>query len=227
MERAKAKRKQERGKLKKRMVGYSLAAGAALAAGGPAAADIVYSGPLSIDFGATHGAKQVTLEGTSADIWLTGWAQPGVSKLAAAKAVWVTTTQTVTTSYYGYTAVKPFAVPLSESASIGPTGGFTGGGWVHLLYYNTYGQWGAWTQDGQAAYLGLRFGLEGGGHVYGWAKIERVSSGNGRLLGWAYQNDGTPIHVGDAGSAPIPEPSGLGLLALGVAGVLGLRRKRS
>ena len=93
--------------------------------------------------------------------------------------------------------------------------------------WNAYGTWGSWTQDGQAGYLGLRFALEGGGHAYGWAKIERVSSGNARLLGWAYEDSGRSIHITGTGEAPVPEPSGLSLLALGAAGVTAMRKKRA
>ena len=52
---------------------------------------------------------------------------------------------------------------------------------------------------------------------------------NGRLLGWAYEDSGAAIHIGDTGedSAAIPEPGGLALLAAGAAGVMTLRRKRA
>lgn len=48
------------------------------------------------------------------------------------------------------------------------------------------------------------------------------------LIDWAYQSvSGESIHVGDKGTTAVPEPSGLGLMALGALGVAALRRRRS
>ena len=222
MKKGKVKRKKERGKLKKRMVGYSLAAG------GPAAAGIVYSGPLSLDFGATHGWHDVTLEGSQTDMRLRGYSYGAGWFLAYVYgSEWLQGREVTVTSSEGDGSVGlKLASRLSESASVGPsvTGTTVNG---ICIYYNQYVSTGDWTQDGQTGYIGFRFDLEGGGQAYAWGLIERLDIANGRLLGWAYQNDGTAIHVGDSGSAPVPEPGGLGLLALGAAGVMGLRRKRS
>ncbi len=51
--------------------------------------------------------------------------------------------------------------------------------------------------------------------------VERLSKDSGKVIDYAYEDDGTKIHVG-----AIPEPiTGLALLALGAAGIARYRRK--
>ena len=75
-----------------------------------------------------------------------------------------------------------------------------------------------------SAYIGFRFDPMGAGLRYGWARVS-VTTGNPSSLTfheWAYESTGGSIQVG-----AVPEPAaaatGLGLLALGAAG---LRRQR-
>ncbi len=73
---------------------------------------------------------------------------------------------------------------------------------------------------------------------YGWAKLSLangpLSTGNNfpalTINGWAYDNSGAQIHMGDQG--PVPEPSttallALGALAFGAKGVRAWRRNRA
>ena len=70
--------------------------------------------------------------------------------------------------------------------------------------------------------FGFRFELNGNLH-YGWGEIE-IFGRQATITRWAYESTpDTDIHVGSTNS--IPEPSGLGLLALGAAGI-GLMRQR-
>jgi hypothetical protein len=62
---------------------------------------------------------------------------------------------------------------------------------------------------------------------FGWVRLSGNSPSDKTVIDFAYDNTGAPIHVG-ALPASIPEPStlSLGLLALGAAGVVALRRRR-
>ncbi|MGA2052311.1 MAG: hypothetical protein ABSH19_03260 [Opitutales bacterium] len=79
-----------------------------------------------------------------------------------------------------------------------------------------------------ASIIGFRF-TEGGNTYYGWANIT-ISTSGVTFNEWGYNADpGAAIPAGeDAG--PVPEPAqssaGLGLLALGAAGVSAYKRRR-
>jgi len=67
----------------------------------------------------------------------------------------------------------------------------------------------------------------------GWAEIRVDDIDSITLLGYAYEDTGMPIRIGDTGNgepgpgpAPAPEPSTLALFALGATGLAALRRRR-
>jgi hypothetical protein len=72
-------------------------------------------------------------------------------------------------------------------------------------------------------FVGLRFNT-GSGVQYGWARLNMDGSpGNSfTLVDYAWGDVGTPITAGQ-----IPEPGSLGLLALGAAGLVAWRKRRS
>ncbi|MEM1223810.1 MAG: hypothetical protein AAGH40_13745 [Verrucomicrobiota bacterium] len=80
--------------------------------------------------------------------------------------------------------------------------------------------------DGVPGFIGFQFNPTGTTTLYGWARIALSSTadpfGQIEVFDWAYEDNGAPIQVG---AIPEPEaaPLGLGLLALGAAG---LRRWR-
>ncbi len=69
-------------------------------------------------------------------------------------------------------------------------------------------------------FIGFRFDIAGSQH-YGWAELN-FNGDQLTITRWAYESvAGRSIDVG-----AIPEPSSLGLLGLGAAGVLAMRRRR-
>ena len=223
----------------KRLAGYSLTAGLVLASGGKAQAGIIYSGPMNQSFGENYGDYDLTMEGTNPEARFHGDTMGGESLKV-----------TRLNDNFSAKAFDMFSIMymLPSSTRIGPndtlndnTAGFF---YFHsLLFYIDSshltvftGPHGHWTQNGQSGYFGFTFDLENesaggaaaGTTVYGWGLVERIDSANGRLLGWAYEDSGGEIHVGDTGSdtSPIPVPSALGLAALGAAGVLSMRRRK-
>ncbi|MAI24708.1 MAG: hypothetical protein CMN75_01630 [Spirochaeta sp.] len=73
---------------------------------------------------------------------------------------------------------------------------------------------------GQTGYAGFRFDLSGL-DVYGWMEVEFASSGEDfTVRSWAYEEDGSGLPAG-----VVPEPSSVLLVALGLAGFAGLRKR--
>lgn len=71
-------------------------------------------------------------------------------------------------------------------------------------------------------YLGLVFNTTDYGVVNGWARVAVPSGGQIFIESYAFETDGSPIHVPNE----IPEPSTLLLMASGAAGLIALRRRR-
>ena len=244
----KNKKERNRKNLTKRLAGYSLTAGLVMASGGNAQAGIIYSGPMDQPFGTDNGDYDLTMEGSDPEVRFWGnnsvyWTGPdswtevriksfGTNRLNDNFKAFIEST--IPWVGYTYKTIKK----LSYSNMVGPntnTPNMYGGSFFrtcrshdHLLGWRWTNTWGSWTSDGQSGYFGFSFELEGSGDtVYGWGLIERIDVENGRLLGWAYEDSGAEIHVGDTGAATpvIPVPSALGLAALGVAGVQAMRRR--
>lgn len=81
-------------------------------------------------------------------------------------------------------------------------------------------------------FFGFTFASTAAATLTGWARIQITSAGglptSMTLIDWAYETDGSAIHVGDTGGSQVPEPATAGLLALGLlaGGASGLRRRR-
>lgn len=105
---------------------------------------------------------------------------------------------------YPYIGCGPKASLLSPGDVVGPSSNFlTGDG--DEYYFDGPG----------TVYLGLSFDVSGT-DPYGYATIV-----NGELISITYDANGNPVTI------RAPEPSALGLLALGAAGVVALRRRRA
>jgi len=71
-------------------------------------------------------------------------------------------------------------------------------------------------------YLGLVFNTTDYGVVNGWARVAVPDGGEIFIESYAFETDGSPIHVPNE----VPEPSTLLLMASGAAGLIALRRRR-
>ncbi len=89
--------------------------------------------------------------------------------------------------------------------------------------------------SGAPGIIGLDISQQGSQHTqndYGWMRLVFTENQSGypetlTAIDWAIQTDGTPIEAGVVpASTPEPGTMGLGLLAVGAAGVTALRRRR-
>lgn len=217
------KKRRSRADLTKRLAGYSLTAGIVLASGGKARAGIIYSGPMDQSFGIDYEDYDLTMEGTNPEARFSGdkmdddtlqvkrlndnfnveadsmnetlYMLPAGSVLGPSN--------TLEHDTYGFFYFHSSFSTMTTSGSL-------------YIAYNTKGNW---NQNGQEGYFGFSFDLENesaggaaaGATVYGWGLVEKTDGVSGRLLGWAYEDSGGEIHVGDTGIPAVPVPSALGI----------------
>jgi len=118
-------------------------------------------------------------------------------------------------------------LPIAAGQSIGTVlpahGAFQANGAAAIFTHNNAG-WSPLTTGTQ--YIGFEFGPTGVSNPqFGWAEVT-IAPGSATIDSWAYQTSpNTPIQAGQ-----VPEPAqsaaGLGLLALGAAGVSAYKRRR-
>jgi hypothetical protein len=129
-----------------------------------------------------------------------------------------------TTRWVGYNAAGyAYANKLAAGANIGPASTFsTPVSGNTTMMFDTYGPWaGAPTIDG---FLGFQFN-DGGSTKYGWVRVSipEITGTNAyrfTVHDWAYESDASAA----IGAGVVPEPTSLGLLAAGAAGLLMRRR---
>ena len=80
---------------------------------------------------------------------------------------------------------------------------------------------------GEIGFIGFKFN-SGSGDQYGWVRIKMGNRADFWLIDYAYADPGEPIRAGQMSSNDIvPEEGSLGGLALGAAGLLAWRKRRS
>lgn len=190
-----------------RLAAAAAAAAAATTTTGEAA--IIYSGlrnapvfPISVNGGFYFDFEWpfASAQGSRPDGW-------DVNPYASGSRVYLNANTAVVLAG-GSAADLAFGTPISAASLFSPNGFF---GEVAI-------------PAGSTGFLGFRFTENSSGNssqtYYAWARLQPGLSGNGQLLDWAYDDSGAPLAAGT-----IPEPDGLGLLALGAAG-LAIRRRR-
>jgi len=122
--------------------------------------------------------------------------------------------------FHGNGTTTLYGAPLAYGTLIGPdqTANPVAGSAVLTGFF--IGPKGTWTA-GQEAYIGLKFD-NGGTPNFGWADITTVSPADITLHSFAYDNTGADIAAGI-----VPEPSQIALFALGAAGLVAYRRRKT
>jgi len=210
---------------------YSLVAGAALVAAGHADAGIVYSGPQNITVDAANPNRSIDFDGSPADfdIRFAGWGTT-YSSWGNSLNIQPNTSNEIVPVDLGKKG--RYAANFAQSAMVDACaywGGSNARNLAWASYTSYYGSGSGGYFLGTSGYIGVRFGPPGD-QKYGWIAFGANSDASvGIITGWAHEDSGDPIHVGDTGGGgePIPEPSGLALLAAGAAGLASMRKKRS
>jgi hypothetical protein len=235
-------------RLRRRLLGYSATAGAALAvAGTPNLADATiisnygFTGPYYVNW--TNNNQLVDLDGNGApfqfhlfsnrvafpDTWYESHRLQLNKTTQYRNGFWYTSAVRhgqwirAASTYTNGARVKR----LSAEAQIGPGDPLwgTGAGQLERQWGDPLGS-GAYEFNGQRGYIGVRFDAPTGTSVlYGWIDLGISADGaTGTIYGWAYEDSGGSIEAG-----AVPEPGTLTALACGVAtaaGVAFLKRRK-
>ena len=207
-----------------RWTAYAAAGAAtALTGVGSAEAAIHYSGPINAVFPAGSSVQQSFALDNAAVIRfvnvLTGSSSGGVALFRLQGAA-------VSNQFRGI-AAGSFRYPERLASNAPVSGGaftnFNANFFATLAYGGGYAN--SQFLGAGVGFIGFRFN-GGGGTEYGWARVNMEGSpGNGfTLIDYAWADTGTQIR---AGQTAIPEPSSLGLLAAGAAGLLAWRKRRA
>jgi hypothetical protein len=219
------KKKDERGKgtkaakssgmgLEKKLITYSVAAGAALAMAQTSDALIHYSGPQSITVDQANPSYSLSLDGAAGKGFVFlhwqgtrsggrySWRDNRL-KPAASTAQWLQ-------SISGYPANLPLGAIVSGSARSGfvtfdqPLNGTYVQSVTNLKHLGAF-----FNSNG---FLGVKF-HHNGKPVYGWIEYEGNGGHSGTIKGWAYEDSGAAIKAGQAEeSYVVPTFTELGLL---------------
>lgn len=201
-----------------RRVAYSLAAGAAAGMAGSADAAINYSGVQDVGVVLGANAYQLNLDGDAFDdLKLMNYAFGGGSY------------QGLYVNFFPGKVVgtnNPFpSIDYASALSSGDliTASATAGGpFQGSMAYGANNP-NAEFNNAIGAFIGLEFPIGGVNH-FGWVRVTIDNAAGSFVINdWAYNTvAGEPIRAGQ-----IPEPTALGLLAAGAAGVAAMRRRRS
>jgi hypothetical protein len=194
---------------------YSLAAGAAAASTAASTdAAVVYSGSQNISI-AQFASQNLNLDGDAyGDVKLKNYILGGGNYQGATVNFFPGKLVGFTSGSLAYASALGAGV-LVDSMSAGPTfyGSMAYGGVNPNAQFNNV----------SGAFLGLGFPIGAGTH-YGWVRVDvNNAAGTFVIKDWAYESQaGVGILTG-----AVPEPTTLGMLAAGAAGLATLRKRRA
>lgn len=194
---------------------YAAATGSVLAMAGAADAAIIYSGVLNTGVNFTDGNNAtVNLDGGSIDATFNFFTAGFTHKATVIGFGFAGT--------YGSQALK-----LSSGALIDAALNFKSQ--ANLISVTSYlSNFGPWAIS-DTAFLGLFTDQNN----FGWIRIHFGDTDSDGLpddmtiIDYAYEDSGGGIRAGDTGTASIPSPAPLALLAAGAVGIGAMRRRRS
>jgi len=200
-----------------RRVAYSLAAGAAAGMAGTADAAVSYSGPQNINIG-QFGFQDLNLDGDGfTDIRLKNYVFS--SNYQGASVLGFPGQLVLSNASFPFYVTSLTNGDLIDSAAVGPNfqGSLAFGASNPNAEFN----------NATGALLGLSFpiGANDLAHThYGWVRVTiNNAAGTFVINDWAYNTvAGESIRAGE-----VPEPTTLGLLAAGAAGVAAMRRRQA
>ncbi len=215
----------------KRLLAYAVAAGAVLAAAGPADASVKY-GAVGTQM-PRNGSITVDIPGTAYTFGFVDLSATAPGPSHAFNSVAGAGMSPGVTGNFGFMAtISSNAAKLALQSPVGPSGNFNPNGAILFQTWQvnskSYRQ-GNFLQ-GADGYLGFRIPDANHTANYGWIHLDNFTvapnASSYRVVDWAYQNDGSAILAGE-GPTAVPEPtsSALALIAMGAAG-LAIYRKR-
>jgi hypothetical protein len=228
---------------------YTAAAGSALALAQSAEASIIYSGIRDITIHRVTNSNVVTAVDLNGDgqndmlfhIFSQQTSKGGFYELDSAVATGIGQPPTLLLDNQKSSLLK---LSASNSLNYKPGANNTwrtlGGLRLHTATSNNtigrvpLGLWNPGPNATTTGFAGAAFAKTSAGAPHlSWLQFKLTTDSKNRtnsltLIDWAYQSvPGASIHVGSKGSTSVPEPSTLGLMALGAAGITALRRRRS
>ena len=226
-------------RLQKQLTAYSVAAGAALALANPADAAIIsYNGPaLPVDLN-TFQSIDIDGSGTT-DFTFGGYAHfspavigPTYANPIGSVGVGGASNYFFYNTYFNKVIQKGQFPGTTYWARRFPSGYQIGAGNSNWDYGGALQAQATWmgfsifagSFNGNTGFIGVEFYKLGDSNpYYGWIEYQGdEDSLSGTILGWSYEsNPAAPINT-----TPIPGTFGLGLLALGAAGVARLRQRK-
>jgi hypothetical protein len=233
--------------LEKRLLTYSVAAGAALALSQPAEATIHYSGIKNLAVNLENQNVPVDLDGDHVDDFVFKFLEgPGnltkINRVVISGTSWLrqkscstfTYTNNEQTHTYKSCWYSPKRLSCDQVVSSLAPDGFQPGnlGILNCLAYGPVYCGGGQFAGGKEGYIGVKFGSP---KLYGWIHYKAKSSPDspeplGKIVDWAYEDSGAQIKACEIGPAPVPTLTEWGLLLFAAlllyGGVKKIRKER-
>ena len=207
--------------LAKRLAGYSVTAGAALAAGHQVQADIIWSGDEDILVNAASPVLDIDLDKDQAADFRIEWHSWYFSASSWGRGLDIQAFQGGEIRISDTMFSSASRLITSDQVDVSMGSWQTGAGLATSGSSTMTGSIRQGNFLGQAGYVAVKFD-SGETTCPGWIAFEGASDATwGRVTGWACETETGTIHVPD-----IPEPTSLAMFALGAAGVAAFRRKR-